>query len=253
MWNVYTFFKSLTGPQTYAQLTATADPILPQDQNGRFIPVDNQTIFAAAVFGTAVLNARINTPKLRQVVLPEIYPVNLSATVPNVPGVQYADDRGPQILFNDPLEVDVSNGGTSATDNFAVLFGRPTMTPAPMGPVYTLQGTAAAQTLVKGSWTNSAITFNQSLPYGRYSVIGGEVQCVNGGAWRLYFPAMAQYRPGWLCDNAYGNYGLNMRNRFGYWGEWGQFVSTAQPSLDIWGLAAGSQTPTIQLDVVKVG
>jgi hypothetical protein len=252
MWNVYAFFKNLAASQVYAKVSATADPVLPQDQNGNFIPRANEQIFAAIVAGVGVTAAQINTPKLRQVTLPEIYPPNVSATLLNPPPFAWYDMYGPNINAVDPLAVGASTYGTGASDVFAALFSRPQKVTAPKGPVFVVPCTFSITT-VKGAWVNGPIVFPTNLPYGSYSIVGMRVQTAGALAARLYIPGGADFRPGVICDGAYGNYQIDDYWQMGNAGLYGVFKSTAQPTLDLFGLAAGAQTGVCFLNLIYNG
>jgi len=252
VFNLIGFYSSLANGVTYTSLAGVLDQNVPQDQNGRFIFPRNQQILAALVLGANVQAARINTPSLRVPALPEIYPTVVGTTVPTLPGVVTYGQQGPRFLTNEGVSIDVSHGGAGAEDQFGLLACTDRFTPAPQGQNITLVASWTS-TLIKGSWVLGAITFNQILPAGEYTVVGMGAMCAAALAVRLVFPGNNQYRPGCVPDAAYGNKPWLNHFRYGGMGLFGKFLNTAQPSVETLGITAGAQTGALYLDVIKTG
>lgn len=244
------FMKAESGTQVYDALTAVLDQSLTISSNGRFIFPGQWKVLGAFGLGTGLTAMRHDSPSMRSMVLPEIYPTVVAGTVPDNPGwIDYAGN-GPSILMNEEYTVDASHTGAGPDNIFAGVWVTPQFVPAPNGPIYTLLATASP-TLTVGTWVNVALTFNQTLPSGEYTVVGLNVVCTSGIFARLVFPGSNQFRPGCVVNPTYGQSlrGLPFRN--GNLGLYGKFMSTAQPSLEIMGVAAGAQTATVAIDVIK--
>lgn len=243
-------YASVAQDAALVNLAPVTDPLI-TIQNARFIfptQVDIGCILANVPDGS---RARINTPSLRSIALPEIYPVKITAengTNPPIQGPMWGTLRIP---MNDEFGIDVSRGGAGAADAFAGIWYAPARTPAPGGPIITLR-TTATLTLTVGTWVVGNLTFDQSLPYGRYAVIGMQATCGDAMFARLAFPGQTQYRPGVPVVEAYGSYVNPQAFRMGQFGLFGVFDSTAQPLIEVMGHTAGAEAGVYLLDLIKI-
>lgn len=250
MHNLVACFASVAQDAALSNVTPVTDPLI-TIQNSRFIfptAVDIGAILANVPDGS---RARINTPSLRNIALPEIYPVKITAengTNPPIQGPMWGTLRIPQ---NDEFGVEVSRAGAGAADCFIGIWYAPGRTPAPGGPVITMRATATI-VLTAGTWVAGSLTFDQSLPYGRYAVVGMQATIGDAMLARLAFPGQTQYRPGVPVVEAYGSYVNPQVFRMGNFGLFGTFDSTAQPLLEVLGHTAGSEACVVLLDLIKV-
>lgn len=252
MHNLVAFYASVAQNAALSNLTPVTDPLVTVTANSRVIfPADYRI---GAIQGLIVDGSRmrLNTPSMRNIALPELYPIKITAdqgTNPVMIGPIW--DRM-MIPRNDEVGIDVSRAGAGAGDCYAALWVAPQFRPAPNGPVFTMRATASV-TLTNGTWVASTLTFDQTLPYGRYAVVGLHVECNDGVFARLTFPGQTQFRPGVPCVEAYGSYTNPQMFRYGAFGLFGEFDSTAQPGMEFLGNVAGAETPTVLLDLVKTG
>lgn len=251
MFNLVACYASVAQNAALTNLTPVTDSIV-TIQNSRFIfPATMQIAAVQGLIDTGS-RMRINTPSLRSIALPEMYPVKITAgqgTNPVIIGPMWGTLSIP---MNDEFGFDVSRAGAGAADCFAGLWYAPGRVQPPGGPVITMRATAAI-TLTVGTWVTANLTFDQSLPFGKYAVVGMTAICTSGVFARLAFPGQTQYRPGVPVVEAYASYVNPQVFRMGNFGQFGQFDSTAQPLIEILGLAAGAQTAVILLDLIKIG
>lgn len=250
MHTVVGFFSSQGAGATNSALAAVADQSQTVSANNRFIFPGNYQIRAGLGLSANLTAARVNAPSLRSLLLPQLYPGNVGATVTNPLEIADWDDAGPRIAANEEVTIEASNNSGVAVNVFGALWVHDRLTPVPPGPQYTLVATAAI-TLVAGSWVFSQLTFDQTLPAGWYSVAGMRASCPNGFLARLVFPGLTQFRPGVVCDNAYSNRQIRTPWTDGRAGLFGRFYSTAQPAVEVLGLVAGAQTVTCFIDLIK--
>lgn len=251
MHGIAAFYESQTNGVTYDALSVVVDQSLTPAQSQGYQFPKNYRVLAAFVMGVNLTAARINSPSLRNFVLPEITPGLPSATVTTRPPITDYRGQGPVVLANESVVVETSRGGADAQPVLAALWITDRFTPAPGGQIFTCVATTT-NTLIAGAWTLSALTFNQTLPSGRYAVVGMEVVCGDAAMARLVFPGQNQWRPGCVVDLAYGNIITPPIFRYGYMGMFGEFMNTAQPQVEIFGLVAGAETATVYLDLIKV-
>ena len=98
-----------------------------------------------------------------------------------------------------------------------------------------------------GSWVNTALTFNSTLPSGTYQVVGMRAEGANLVAARLVFVG-GQFRPGVAAASA-ANLALFNRFRNGQIGVFGAFDVNQPPTLDCLGVTDTSQE--VVLDLIK--
>ncbi len=89
------------------------------------------------------------------------------------------------------------------------------------------------------------------LPAGRYSIVGMDVFGAGIILARLILPGYA-HRPGVIAVQNAGQFAGSLF-RYGNMGEFGQFVNTALPQLEIFTNAAGAVSPECYLDLIKIG
>lgn len=201
--------------------------------------------------GANLSAVRINAPSMRSFILPEIYPVTVGADVPSGQGPIIWGQRGPRFAPQEYYIVEVSRGGADAQPVLAGLWVGQDQAPAPPGPTFTCVA-SASPTIVAGSWVLASITFNQTLPAGRYAVVGLGVVCNDCTFARLVFPGLSQYRPGVVVQDTYGDFPWSQAFRFGAFGTMGEFVHNAPPAMEFLGDTAGAESAVIYLDLVKV-
>jgi hypothetical protein len=242
-------FAGSPGTGANTQLPAVPDPIVPQDGAGNYLPQANLRLMMAWA-GSAHLNrARLVSPPYRQIALPYIYPIDVSATPVNVPSYLDLSGNPMMIAAENPFGVDSTTTLASGTESAtAVCNAYSQQVPAPMGDVYTLRATGTT-TLAAYAWSQVTLTWDQPIIQGRYSVIGGDLFSAGAIAWRItmdnYF-----FRPGGLGITTIGNKSPEVQ-RVGGWGEWGQFDNTSLPRLEVFSSSADT-AETMWLQVIKI-
>lgn len=250
MHNLVAFYKNVAQNAALDNLTPVNDALITV-QNSRFIFPYRANIGCVLANVDSGSRARINTPSLRSIALPEIYPVKITAengTNPPIMGPMWDKLLIPQ---NDEFGIDVSRAGAGAADCFAGVWFAAAFVPAPQGPIITMRATATI-VLTAGTWVLGNLTFDQSLPYGRYSVVGMQAICGDAMFARLTFPGNTQYRPGVPVNETYGDYPNPQVFRYGNFGLFGTFDSTAQPGIEVLGHTAGSEAGVYLLDLIKI-
>jgi hypothetical protein len=104
-------------------------------------------------------------------------------------------------------------------------------------------------TLSAYAWTNAALTFSQTLPMGRYQVVGMRARSTGLIAARLVFVGFS-WRPGCVGHDAVSDIDNDVF-RQGRLGVWGEFEHDTPPTVDFLSVSADSN-PTVWLDLIKV-
>lgn len=252
MHNLVAFFESVTNGATLENLNPVTDALVTVTANGRIqLPMDMR-LGAVQVLSPNITRARINTPSFRLIALPEIFPTSASGTQEANPPVMWTGWDRLIVPRNDEVGIEISRAGADAQNSFAGLWLSDRFVPAPGGPVTVLRATASV-TLTVGTWVQANLTFDQTLPFGRYAVIGMHVECNDCVFARLTFPGNIQYRPGVPALDVATGYVNPQGFRMGAFGLFGEFNSTAQPGAEFLGMAAGAETPVVLLDIIKIG
>lgn len=252
MFTTVAFYESMTNGVTYQEVNGVLDQSITTDASNRFQSPGAWQLLAAHVHGVNLSAAQINAPSLRTLALPEIYPCNPAATIATGTGPVEMGDRGISFIPAESFIIQISRAGADAQPVFGALWIGPGVQPATRGKTTTIVASASV-TAVVGSWVLGSITFNQTLPAGKYEVVGMAVLATGVSYARLVFPGQSQYRPGVVCQATYGNIPWTHTFRMGRFGSFGTFFHNAPPSVEYLGNTAGAITPTIYLDVVKVG
>lgn len=242
---------SQTASETYATIAAVADQAMPFGGSNGFLPQRRYKVKGAFVRGLHVTAARLNSPFLRRFILPEIAPIEVSATVPDNPGFYYPMDYGPVLNAGEAFNLECSADGTGGTRVQGVLFLDDADTPASIGQAFLLPYDVTVTT-VAGVWTVATGTPRQNLPTGTYEVVGMWVTGTESTCVRLVFTGVGGARPGCIPTAAAGNTMAPQIFRYGGMGSFGRFTQINQPQFEFLGFAGASETPVVYLELVKV-
>jgi len=236
----------LTGG-TLTYFAALDDPHIRVEADNIICPELNH-IIAAFACGANLAQARITSPSILALVEHEIVPLNVGAE-PLSP-VPFSD------LAQTPIELVVSEaircrmqGGEAAAEDKVCLIW---LAEGPVEPVtlpYRTVRATSTTTLTAYEWTNGAITFDQTLPAGKYAVIGMRAESAGLIAARLVFPGYP-WRPGCIGLDAAADIDP-LRFRFGNMGVWGEFTHDSPPTVDFLSVSADT-SETVYLDIVKI-
>lgn len=228
-------------------LPAVADPHVRVVGNDIYVPVDFKYFWGAAPVGATITRAQMSSPSLRRIFLPEQAPLVIGA-LPTSPYQFYLRDADPlQLDGGEALDANITN---TASDRETVLaWLGPGASKPDLRPSYTIRVTSTP-TAVAGSWTNGAITFDQTLPAGRYDLVGARFRSTNLIAFRFVFVG-GTYRPGGV-GYAAQNILDHPKFRDGNLGVWGNFAHNAPPTVDFLANAADASFAG-ELDLVYLG
>lgn len=217
--------------------------------NSAYQALDDWRVLAAYAGNDAFTDVYLNAPSLRRMFLPSLMPVSNTPLPANDPPIITFGNAGPMIERTEGFGVNASRGAVVASDAYALLWVGKGIAPISAMPIYTIRCTASVVTS-EGNWTNGQLTFGQTLPAGKYALVGAEVYGTNALAARFVF-SESQLRPGVLCQGAVGEWNRNTF-RAGNFGKFGEFWNTSPPSIDIFGVGA-TTTQTVFLDLQKIG
>ena len=254
MFHLAGYYESIDPAGAYAPIAAMDDQAISTD--GDNIRISSSLPYiGGASFATAaavLTDAQFRAPSLRTLNNLEIRPL--------VNAVTFGDPPQPMMFPRNPRSMTPaedlqcwvdSTPGAGAEAHYGLVW----MTDGPLaqatGEMFTV-GASSAATLVAGTWVNSNITFNQTLPSGQYEILGMRAEGTNLLAGRLVFVGggASSWRPGVPAVNV--NTDLDPEYfRFGGMGSYGTFDQDNPPSVELVGHTDSAQT--LVFDLIKTG
>jgi len=203
----------------------------------------------SALSVNAMTQAQVQSPSLRAIANLDIEPCVSGAIIYADPFESVMHPEAPIPLVED----ESLNLAVNAAAAAAACYGLVWLADGPpqpvTGPMVQIRATATI-TGVVGAWTNGNLAMAQSLPAGRYAVVGLRARGASLIAARLIFPEQ-QARPGVMAVNAVGN-GDYYWNRAGRLGVLGEFPHTNPPTVDILDGTGGALAYVFILDLIRV-
>lgn len=231
-------------------ITALADEHITVSGDDITVPILNK-IIGAAIFSSSIEAAQLNSPSLRRLFQPDFFPLD-NSPYPSGDGHEFHD------YTQNPIELEMSekinaliDSGSSTEKGFCFLWlGDGTPVPA-RGDIRTIKATITGGDTSR-AWANQALTLSQTLPVGRYAVVGMHTFPANPYvmvASRLVFVG-GTWRPGILGGMRVYQVQPKVFRR-GEWGIWGEFEYDQPPTIDY--ISAGA-TGAIQvfLDLLQL-
>lgn len=244
------FTKASAGGQTLEDVPGVQDDWAALNASSHYLtPLDMFIRWAYMLSPNGTL-AQISQPHLRQVALPAVTPIDIGTTPTTIYAMREYLPPFLKLPMNDEITILQSDNAGAGIQKYGFLglIDRDVRN-VPQGEIYTLRATAS---ITSGNkvWGTGTFAFDQTIPYGTYSVVGMDVIGAGLIAARLLFPSGGP-RPGCIARTAESIKPYDFF-RMGRLGEWGRFNTTAPPSVQLFGSAAPT-TQQIFLDVVKVG
>jgi hypothetical protein len=241
------FAGSVAQNAVLAQIPRITDTYIQNVSDG-YQSQNSLKVFGAYVRSDAASAIRLESPSLRVPSFPRFAQYDGAANPPNLPPFNDYGDSGPVIPALDPFNVTVSRAGAGAFVSHSLLFMGNSRPSPIVGECRTILCTSAVTTSAT-AWTPATMTLSDSLPYGRYRIVGAMGFGTGLLAGRFVFPDR-QNRPGFLAQQAVDEYGWDYF-RYGKLGAWGEFNSTAFPVMEFLNYAANS-AQTVQIDIMRV-
>lgn len=247
MWTVVGYTESQDSA-VLVNVAALADQHVRVNGDDVIIPRTMNQLVAAYAVGPNITRVQLQSPSLRRVLNEEVAPLDVGA-LPSVPSRMMGLWDNPIILDEDEaLNVLAAESAAGASRATALVF----LADGPIAPVNgdirTVRVTNAT-TLVANAWTNGALTFDQTLPAGRYAIVGARFRSTNLQAFRIVAVGYA-WRPGAVGFVNPIDVG-DAVFRMGRLGVWCEFDHNVPPTVDF--LANGADSAqTGELDLIKL-
>lgn len=231
-WTLAAFAESQDEAGAYTKVAAVVDQHLKATGDIIYIPDEYPFLMGYYALMGAVVpgNPYLDSPSLRAKALLDLFPVE-PLTLPTAPPSLSMRPQSPTKLKGDEGLMLWSNANPAAAEYHSGLLWLSDGLIEPVkGDIFTVRFTAAV-TGVAGAWANGAITLAQTLPAGRYAVVGAGITGANLIAAR-FVPIGHTNRPGMPAVTTVA--GLKDDTfRYGKLGKWFDFDHNVVPSLDI--------------------
>jgi len=250
MQHLSAYYESQDGGAAYHNVTAILDQIIFTSGDDIRVPEAIANVLGIAVLSgaTTLTASRISSPTLRQVANPNIEPMVNALVFGSYPEFNHFPLNPIKISGNESVRCEINSDHASAVGEYGLILLGDGQQAAVNGDMFSVRFTAGI-TLAEGTWVNGALTFESTLPDGRYQVVGQRYVGTNLVAGRLVFPGQA-FRPGAPAVNAAGDLDVPTF-RFGRGGVFGEFDTNQPPTMDALGVTDTTQSGI--LDLIKVG
>jgi len=248
------FAEDIDAAGAEVNLAALADAHLFSQGDDLRVPVFNQLLglFGGLGSGGAGL-MRLQSPSLRDLNRLVIAPLNGLADAdvePSDPPAVMDFKRHPRILDVDEILQTIIDSNTSAAAFQWLLLllgdGSPTV---PSGEILKVRATGST-TVTARAWSTVIVTFTDTLPIGRYQVVGLRAQGASMIAARFVFKP-GTWRPGCIASDSQTTMDVPMF-RNGELGVWGEFQQVTPPDIEVLCDVADT-SQEFDLDLIKVG
>jgi len=231
-------------------------------RNSHFIFTEDYRLRCCVGMGATITRLNFFVPTWNAYTLQNVWPLMLSsANITSPPRTAWFNGSLPIIPQNEEIQLNVTDGASENAAAFMIIQTPNLSMNLPAGQQTINVRATCAITQVANAWAGpGALTFQQNLRGGVYSIIGGQVVGSGTAAWRLIFPRSRFYmgrrlRPGWIAQQAIGDLPdpLMQGNEFVF-GEWGRFHTFEPPQLEVYSIAGTSAiTHELRLWMVYLG
>lgn len=219
---------------TLTKLTGVTDNHVRVSGDDVYIPAFNNLVAVYAI-GDGLGRAQLDSPSLRDFVKLDIHPVTDASTTSAIPKVQVKATNPVVLATNEGLNASVTmtEDPGSLRQNVFTFLSDGAIAPV-SGEIHTVRFTATNVT-DEYTWADSTLTFDQTLPVGRYQIVGMEIYGKNLIFARLV-PVGSFWRPGIPGSTATSTEEMTaFRN--GNFGVFCEFDQLTPPSLELFASA----------------
>lgn len=240
--------------QNAAALTpnlALADPHVRVVGDDIIVPGKLTKLAGIYGWGADIVQGQLQSPSLRRRANIDVIPLDSADEPTSNPPWMDLFERMIQLEAAEALNFFGIEDNAGAGDMACFIWLADMIDPIPEGDIFTVRCTNAS-TLVADAWTNGALVFTQTLPAGRYAVVGMRAESAGLRAARLV-PVGESHRPGVIGFDIYQDVEPS-RFRFGNAGVFCEFEHDAPPTVDFMSLSAdAAQVVWLDLIIIRAG
>lgn len=252
MHHLAVFDSTLGAVAGYQQVNALADSLLPRSNVGTEYQIPGDWLVAAAFAGAAAcVRARLITPSLALRQNPQIVPFKGALLPGDDPPVMDFTNAPIQLKKEEALRAEMeSNSATNATVQVWLLDPSTMDLKVQYKDMRWVRGTVAVTT-VAHVWTlGGALTLDEPMEGGEYTIYGMQTFFATNIASRLVIPGQTM-RPGCIGQ---ATAAIRSAELFrGGLGAWGSFSTFSLPQLEVLDSAAAAVTYTVWLLLARSG
>lgn len=250
MLHLAAYYKSVDPGAALVNITAVADQCVFTNGNDIRVPkgLANLAAEAALSAATGPQYGQVQSPSLRTLANQDITTIAAAAVFANSEQVQRHFDSPRALMEAEALDFAINATGGAAAANYGLVWLADGPVKETTGKIFSVRATGAA-TLSAGTWVNTAVTFNTSLPAGTYQVVGFRAIGAHLVAARIVFIGAA-FRPGVPGEPSNASQ-LFPWTRYGKLGVLGQFDVDQPPTVDCLGASDTSQV--FEFDLIQTG
>jgi hypothetical protein len=234
MFHTIAWFQSIDPAGVLTTINAVREETLFTSGLDIRVPTALPFIIGAAALANdaSAARAQIQSPSLRVFANLDIEPV-VAAAVFGEPAENLWHPESPiPVVADEALNFAVQSDPAAAAAHYGLVWLADGAQQPVTGQMFSVRATSAIAQVV-GAWTNGNLVFSQTLPAGRYAIVGMRARTTDGVAARLVFPEQLA-RPGVPAINAIGDEDVYW-HRYGRSGVFGQFPHTNPPTIDVLG------------------
>ncbi len=246
MFHLAAWYENLDPGGVLTPIAAVVDQSVFTSGNDIRVPTQMPNIVGQAclVNDASAAAAQIQSPSLRAMVNLDIEPLVAAAVFGSPPEGLFHPLAPISVVADEPVNFAIESDPAAIQHHYGLIwFGDGPQQPVP-GNIFSVRATSAL-TLGQGVWINGTLSFSQTLPLGRYTIVGMRARGANLVAARLVFVGGA-FRPGVPAVNALGDEDP-MVFRYGRHGTFGVFHSNTPPTVDALGITDTAQSYVFDL------
>lgn len=188
---------------------------------------------------TTLTAAQIQSPSLRSTAHIDVEPMVNAILFGHVPETIMHPMNPIPLKGDEALNFLVNSDHASAIPHYGLIWLSDGQLSKVNGEIYSVAASSAVA-LAAGEWVNGNLDFGQSLPVGRYAIVGMRARGTNLVAARLVGIGQA-WRPGVPAINTIGDIDMTLF-RYGNAGVLMEFHTNTPPSIDCLGVTDSAQS-----------
>lgn len=250
MFTTVAYYESVDPAGLAVSLNAVADQHVFVSGDDVRVPQEMPYLMGACGLINDASASRIQmvSPSLRTVINVDVEPVVAALVLGSPPEATLYPDTPVPLMPFEALQAQAVSDPSSAVVHQVLAWLSDGPQPEVRGRIYTIRATSAI-TLSAGVWVNGALTFSQTLPVGRYQIVGMRARGTNLVGARLVFVGGIN-RPGVPACNAIGDNDIYWQ-RHGRMGVFGEFHTNTPPTVDCLGVTDTAQV--FLFDLLRIG
>lgn len=233
---------------TLVNIAALADPSVRVNGDDVLVPRGFGNLAGYYFLGPNFTLGQIVSPSIRRTFPIDVEPADVAAEPASPSALIWLGDAPIALDETEAINTLMGEDAAGASRVTALLwFSDGALAPV-SGETYTIRATNAS-TLAANAWTNGALTFTNTLPAGRYAIVGARGQSAGLQAFRFVLIG-ASHRPGAIGYDADSDLDSPIFRRGGQ-GVWGEFDHDAPPTVDFLSNSADT-AQVVHLDLQRI-